>query len=308
MARCDDFDPVGVNLSSVWADRLLNRGQETDILLSEQSSCASVWCGHKHRLRFGIDRRRRKPLYPAGAFTIARRFTQKKDTGKRLRTNDAIRTSPVRLIGDEDQQIGVVDVQEAKQLAREADLDLVEVAPNSTPPVCRIMDYGKWKYQERKKAQKAKSHSKKSELKEVRLRPAIDEHDLQIKTDRARRFIKEGHKVQFTLMFRGRQNAHKNIGRDLMLEVAAGLGDCSKIETPPRGMGRRMTMIIVPDKTSDDKSSKPKAPKPPKVKAKPKPDAKAEGTPPEAAAPETTAPEATTPTPTQSEETATASN
>ncbi len=192
------------------------------------------------------------------SFTIARRFTQKKDTGKRLRTNDAIRTSPVRLIDDEDNQIGVVDLAEAKQRAKDAELDLVEVAPNSSPPVCRIMDYGKWKYQERKKAQKAKSHSKKSELKEVRLRPAIDEHDLQIKTDRARRFINEGHKVQFTLMFRGRQNAHKDIGRDLMLQVADGLSDVSKIETPPRGQGRRMTMIIVPDKTGEEKKQKKK--------------------------------------------------
>jgi len=220
--------------------------------------------GDKYRLCFGIRRSRRNNDYPLGAFTIARRFTPKKDTGKRLRTNDAIRTSPVRLIDENDGQIGVVELQDAKQRAREAELDLVEVAPSSSPPVCRIMDYGKWKYQQKKKDQKAQSKSKKSELKEVRLRPSIEEHDLKIKIDRAARFIGQGHKVQFTLMFRGRQNAHKNLGRDLMLSVADRLNEVSKIETPPRGMGRRMTMILVPDKKSEERaalSAKPAKPK-----------------------------------------------
>jgi len=193
--------------------------------------------------------------------------------------NDQIRISPVRLIGENDEQIGVIDLNEAKQRAQDAELDLVEVAPNSEPPVCRIMDYGKWKYQQKKKEQKAKSHSKKSELKEVRLRPAIDEHDLTIKRDRAHRFLNEGHKVQFTLMFRGRQNAHKDLGMKLMREVAAHLGDISKIETQPRSQGRRMTMILTPDK--EKKGHKPRAkPSPdgqPKAEAKPKADAKPKG-------------------------------
>lgn len=214
-----------------------------------------------------------------------------------MRVNDQIRVSPVRLIDDGENQAGVIDLMEAKNMAREAGLDLVEVSPNSSPPVCRIMDYGKWKYQQKKKEQKAKTNSKKSELKEVRLRPAIEDHDLSIKMAQARRFIGEGHKVQYTMMFRGRQNAHKDIGVKLMRDIASKLDDISKIETPPRGMGRRMTMIIVPDKTSDDKTSKKSGSKSKKPAKKPdaaKTDApKADTAPAPATAPVAPAPVAT---------------
>jgi len=142
----------------------------------------------------------------------------------------------------------VIDVEDAKRRAREAGLDLVEVSPHSTPPVCRVMDYGKWKYQQRKKEQKAKSHSKHSELKEVRLRPKIDDHDLDIKIGKARQFLEEGHKVQFTMLFRGREMAHRDIGVRILTELRDTLVDVSKIETHPRPMGRRMTMVLAPDR------------------------------------------------------------
>ena len=142
--------------------------------------------------------------------------------------------------------MGVVETDKAMAMAREAGLDLVEVAPNSRPPVCRIMDYGKWKYQQKKKEAKAKAHSKQSELKEVRMRPGTDDHDLKIKMDRARDFLEEGHKVQFTMMFRGRQMAHKDIGYRGFEDVARDLDEIAKIEVPPRSMGRRMTMILAP--------------------------------------------------------------
>ncbi len=179
--------------------------------------------------------------------------------------NDLIRISPVRLIDESNEQIGVIDLDDAKQRARDAGLDLVEVAPNSTPPVCRVMDYGKWKYQQKKKEQKASSHAKQSQLKGIRLRPKIDVHDLTLKTDHAREFLEEGHKVQFTMIFRGREMAHRDLAMQKMRAVAEGLDDISKIEAPARMMGRRMTMVLAPDKTGKkpaNKSDSDKAPAP----------------------------------------------
>lgn len=145
------------------------------------------------------------------------------------------------------------------QMAKTAGLDLVEVAPGSRPPVCRIMDYGKWKYQQKKKEAKAKSNSKQSELKEVRLRPSTDEHDMGIKLNHAREFLAEGHKVQFTMMFKGRQMAHKDIGFRGFDGVADQLADVAKVETSPRSMGRRMTMIVAPLAKGEKPAVKPAA-------------------------------------------------
>ena len=142
----------------------------------------------------------------------------------------------------------MIDLDEARHRAREAGLDLVEVSPNSTPPVCRIMDYGKWKYAQRKKEQKAKSHAKQSELKGMRLRPKIDTHDLQIKVNKARDFLEDGDKVQFTMLFRGREMAHRDLGLRTMQEAADSLADVSKVESPPRMQGRRATMLLSPEK------------------------------------------------------------
>jgi translation initiation factor IF-3 len=185
-----------------------------------------------------------------GGRTIPRRRFQpsQRDTVKHLRINDEIRISPIRLIDHEDNQIGIVDLAEAKRRTIEAGLDLVEVAPGATPPVCRIMDYGKWKYQQKKKEQKNRSHAKQSELKEVRLRPKIDDHDLGIKLEKARGFLNEGDKVQFTMLFRGREMAHRDLAVKAMREIRDKLADLSKVETEPRSMGRRMTMVLVPDR------------------------------------------------------------
>ena len=133
-------------------------------------------------------------------------------------------------------------------MAREAGLDLVEVAPTAKPPVCRIMDYGKWKYHQRKKEQKAKSHAKQSELKTVRLRPSTDEHDLGIKVDKAREFLEDGDKVQFQMLFRGRQMAHQDLGMRSMRHIQELLADISKVEAAPRMQGRRMSMMLSPDR------------------------------------------------------------
>lgn len=185
-----------------------------------------------------------------GGIAIARgRFQPpQRPVGKQLRINDFIRISPVRLIDENDVQVGVVELNDAKRRAREAALDLVEVSPQSTPPVCKIMDYGKWKYQQKKKEQKARSHSKQSELKEVRLRPKIDEHDLEIKLQRAREFLSEGDKVQFTMLFRGREMMHRDIGMQALNQIKNGLAQVSKVESEPRQMGKRMTMVLSPDR------------------------------------------------------------
>ncbi len=179
-----------------------------------------------------------------------------RETGKRLRINDQIRISPVRLIDENNEQVGVVDTEDAKRRARDAGLDLVEVSGASRPPVVRIMDYGKWKYAQQKKEQKAKSHAKKSELKGMRLRPNIDDHDLGLKVKKAHEFLSDGDKVQFVMLFRGRQMAHKDLARKTMLDVYDQLKDVGKIEQDPKMMGRRMTMLLSPEKKTGEGKAK----------------------------------------------------
>ena len=160
------------------------------------------------------------------------------------------------MIDENNEQVGIIEVEDARRRAQDAGLDLVEVSSGSTPPVCRIMDYGKWKYQQKKKEQKARSHSKHSELKEVRLRPKIDEHDLTIKTEKAKQFLREGDKVQFTMQFRGREMAHKDLGLKTLKQICDTLAELSKVETMPRmAAGRRMTMVLAPDLHSGSKKS-----------------------------------------------------
>lgn len=132
--------------------------------------------------------------------------------------------------------------------AREAGLDLVEVSPTSEPPVCRIMDYGKWQYQQKRKLREAhkKSHRHQTSLKEIRLRPETDTHDLAIKEKHAREFLEKGHKVQFTVFFRGRQMLHRDHGYRLLDQMAENLDELAKIERPSQMSGRRMTMMLVP--------------------------------------------------------------
>ncbi|MEM7681135.1 MAG: translation initiation factor IF-3 [Planctomycetota bacterium] len=208
---------------------------------------------------------------PIGVCTIARgRFRAKpKDTSKKLRVNGQIRLSPVRLIDENNEQLGVVETDIAIERAKEAGLDLVEVSPGSTPAVCRIMDYGKWKYDQQKKESKAKSNAKKSELKGMRLRPKIDSHDLGLKLKKAREFLEDGDKVQFVMLFRGREMAHRDLGRKAMLEVVETLGDVSKLEQPPQMAGRRMTMLLTPDRSGKAKKDAAAAKSP--VPAAPKP-------------------------------------
>ena len=163
-----------------------------------------------------------------------------------LRCNEQIRITPIRLISDTNEQVGIVPTLEALRMAREAGIDLVEVSPHEKPPVCRLMDYGKWKYKQRKKEQK--SHTTHvAQLKELRLRSVrIDDHDQQTKINHAKAFLADGHKVQFNLQFRGREMAHIDIGRTLMEKFKTDLSEFSKVEREPKLEGKRMIMILVP--------------------------------------------------------------
>jgi translation initiation factor IF-3 len=165
-----------------------------------------------------------------------------------FRHNHQIRISPIRLIDHNDNQVGITSTSDALKMAHEAGLDLVEVAPTAKPPVCRIMDYGKWRYQQQKKEDKSRASNKGGRLKMLNIDTIrIGDHDLEIKVNRARDFLKEGNKVQFTLRFKGREMAHLDLGRDLMNKVKAQLWPVSKVERDAKMEGRRMTLVLQPD-------------------------------------------------------------
>jgi translation initiation factor IF-3 len=174
-----------------------------------------------------------------GALTI-------QDSTKRVRVNRQIRISPVRVIAPDGSQLGILEVDVALARAQEEGLDLVEVAPMARPPVVRIMDYGKFKFEQAKQARLAKKKQHVILLKEVKYRPGIDDHDFDTKTRHARRFLDEGNKVKVTMMFRGRQVAHPELGKEVLDRVANELADIGKIETDAKLEGKNMTMILAP--------------------------------------------------------------
>ena len=162
------------------------------------------------------------------------------------RVNERIRVETVRLIDNEGNQRGVMATREALALARSLDLDLVEIAPTAQPPVCRIMDYGKFKFEQAKMARQAKKKQHVIHLKEVKYRPGIEDHDFDTKTRHAREFLADGNKVKVTMMFRGRQIAHPELGREVVDRVATTLADVAKIESPAKLEGKSMIMILTP--------------------------------------------------------------
>ncbi|MCG6957838.1 MAG: translation initiation factor IF-3 [Gemmatimonadetes bacterium] len=165
---------------------------------------------------------------------------------KRVRVNEQIRISPVRLIGDEGEQIGIVSIDEARERATERGLDLVEVAPEARPPVVKMMDYGKYKYEAARAAREARKKQHTIQVKEVKFRPGIEEHDYEFKTRHARRFLEEGNKVKLTMMFRGRQVTHPELGLEVLSRVTEGLEDIAKVEQHPSFEGRQMSMVLAP--------------------------------------------------------------
>jgi len=154
-------------------------------------------------------------------------------------------------VSEDGEQLGIIPIREALTMAEEKGVDLVEVAPSAKPPVCRMMDYGKFKFEQSKREKEARKKQKIISIKEVKMRPNIEEHDFQVKAKNARKFLTEGDKLKFTIMFRGRQITHPELGEKLCLKLAAELSDISAVEKAPKVEGRNMVMILVPKIEND---------------------------------------------------------
>ncbi|WP_135466055.1 translation initiation factor IF-3 [Crenalkalicoccus roseus] len=162
------------------------------------------------------------------------------------RVNEEIRVPQVRLIDQNGEMIGVLSTREALIRAYDAGLDLVEISPNAVPPVCKVLDYGKYKYEQQKKANEARKKQKTVEIKEIKVRPNIDDHDYEVKMKQMKGFIGEGDKVKVTLRFRGREMAHQDLGLKVLERIRADLGDTIKVEQMPRLENRQMIMVLAP--------------------------------------------------------------
>jgi len=165
---------------------------------------------------------------------------------QRVRINQQIKASEVRLITADGQQVGVISLKEALAHAAEANLDLVEVAPMASPPVCRVMDYGKFKYQQAKKLQEARRRQTTIQVKEVKVRPKIEEHDMAVKLRNVRRFLEDHDKAKITMIFRGREMAHTDRGYRILQQMAEALADIAVVEQMPKQEGRTLSMIVAP--------------------------------------------------------------
>jgi translation initiation factor IF-3 len=177
---------------------------------------------------------------------IPRRFDRRPPDRDETRINDRIRVREVRLIGDDGNQVGVIPTEEALDYARERDLDLVEVAPESKPPVCRVLDYSKYKYEQEQKAKQAKRHQKQVNVREIKLRPKIADNDYETKKNHVVRFLNGDDRVKVTIMFRGREQTHPERGEALLMRLAEDVADLGTVEQRPIQDGRNMTMLLSP--------------------------------------------------------------
>ncbi|KAB8143834.1 translation initiation factor IF-3 [Chloroflexia bacterium SDU3-3] len=173
----------------------------------------------------------------------------------RLRINNRIRAREVRVIDDENNQLGILLLRDALALAEERGLDLVEVAPNAVPPVCRLMDHGKYRYEQTKKEREARKNQKQVEIKQIRLEPKTDSHDIDVKTGQARRFLLEGDKVKFNLRFRGREIVHQEIGREILERIAENLRDIAIVEQRPLMEGKVLSLTLAPNQKAKTQQS-----------------------------------------------------
>jgi translation initiation factor IF-3 len=169
-----------------------------------------------------------------------------KDISKTNRVNKAIRAREVRLIGEQGERLGVLPLEEALKIAQGSNLDLVEVAPQAEPPVCRLLDWGKYSYERSRKAREARKTQKPVEIKEIRLRPKTGEHDINFKVNRMRGFLEEGYKVKVRVLFRGREITHPDIAHQMLSNIVTGLKDIAVVEYYPRMEGRSMFMVLSP--------------------------------------------------------------
>jgi translation initiation factor IF-3 len=177
---------------------------------------------------------------------IARFSQQEAPTRDGPRVNDAIESPRIRLIDANGEMVGIVSIHEGLQMAYEADLDLVEISPNADPPVCKLLDIGKYKYELQKKENEARKKQKVILLKEIKMRPGIDDHDYDVKLKAMRTFLDEGDKVKVTLRFRGREMVHSELGMRLLERVKAAVDEKAKVEQTPKMEGRQMTMVLAP--------------------------------------------------------------
>ena len=162
------------------------------------------------------------------------------------RVNSQIRNEEVRVLLDDGEQLGVMKTQDAINVAKDRKMDLVEIAPNNNPPVCKIIDYGKFKYQEQKKKNEAKKKQKTIETKELKLRPGTGDHDYQVKIKNAQKFLKEGNRVKFSLRFKGREMEHSNLGIDMLKRVKSDLEELTRVEMEPKIEGRQAFLVVAP--------------------------------------------------------------
>ena len=173
-----------------------------------------------------------------------------------MRINEEIRIREVRVTGANGEQLGIMQTRDALRLAEEQHLDLVEVAPKAKPPVCRIMDFGKYRYEQQKRDKEARKKQKVVTIKEVKLRPNIEQHDFEVKLKSAQRFVEEGNKVKVTIMFRGRELSHPELGSEILNKMSAALGDTVTVERSAKLEGKNMTMILSPKAQKSKKNTK----------------------------------------------------
>ena len=173
-------------------------------------------------------------------------YFQKRTKPKGPRANYKINSQEVQVIASNGENLGIMNTGKAVSMAKEEGLDLIEIAPNANPPVCKIIDIGKYKYEAQKKANKAKKKQKKIELKEIKLRPVTETHDYEFKVKNAKKFIAKGDKVKFTIRFKGRELQHSHLGNELMAKIKEDMKDIGKVELQPKFDGKQMIMVIQP--------------------------------------------------------------
>jgi translation initiation factor IF-3 len=186
---------------------------------------------------------------------IPKKFDRRMPERDETRINERIRVPEVRLIGDDGKQIGVVATEEALHYAQERDLDLVEVAPESQPPVCRVLDYSKYKYEQEQKAKAARRHQKQVNVREIKLRPKIATNDYETKKNHVLRFLKGDDRVKVTIMFRGREQSHPERGEALLMRLAEDVAELGTVEQHPQQDGRNMTMLLAPTKRKPEQAA-----------------------------------------------------
>jgi translation initiation factor IF-3 len=185
---------------------------------------------------------------------IPRKFDRRPPERDETRINERIRVPQVRLVGEDGNQIGVVDTPQALRYAQERDLDLVEVAPEARPPVCRVLDYSKYKYEQEQKAKAARRHQKQVNVREIKLRPKIADNDYETKKNHVVRFLKGDDRVKVTIMFRGREQTHPERGERLLMRLAEDVADLGTVEQSPQQDGRNMTMLLAPSKKKPEEA------------------------------------------------------